>query len=317
MKNTDYLISENYVSVTAGNGFRLFPFGVLYKNGVKRDITPEFAKTVKLPHFKPPIKLSSHDDNTPAGGFITGLEVREDGLYAIPEWNEAGLKALNDGAYRYNSPEIAWYGGIEDPQTGFVMNDPTILGTALLHTPHLGEATALYSVDITRGETQMEENISVPKSLWDTFMSKIAPKEPEVKTVIPEDYEATKIERDEYKAKLDAQARDLERKGRIEKYNTEIAETKADPALSELLADLPEEKAGQIMRQFKALSEQIKDSNLTEEKGTAGAVGSGDPKAEFNAAVLAIAAESKLVYTAAFEQAKVKHADLFKSAFPK
>ena len=32
---------------------------------------------------------------------------------------------------------------------------------------------------------------------------------------------------------------------------------------------------------------------------------------------LAIAAESKLVYTAAFEQAKVKHADLFKAAFAK
>ena len=115
---TTYVL-DNYVTTTAGNPFRIFPFGVIYKNGVKREITPDFAKQIKLPHFKPPIKLASHDDSAPAGGFIVGLEVREDGLYAVPEWNEAGLKAIQDGAYRYNSPEIIWGdGAIENPVTG-------------------------------------------------------------------------------------------------------------------------------------------------------------------------------------------------------
>ncbi len=315
---TDYLVSENFVSVTAGNPFRVFPFGVIYKNGVRREITPEFAKSIKLPHFKPPIKLSSHDDSAPAGGFITGLEVREDGLYVIPEWNEAGLKAISEGAYRYNSPEISWTGGIENPETGSVMNAPTILGTALLHTPHLGESTALYTIE--KGEQPMSENITVPTSLWDKYIAPLLVKQEVqevIKEVIPEDYEATKVERDEYKSKLEAQAQAVTRKARVEKFEAELKETKADYTLAELLADLPDEKAELITRQFKALSEQIKESSLTEEKGKDGGGVDGDPKAEYNTVVLNIVKEKAIPYVSAFEIAKTTHAELFKSAFSK
>lgn len=315
--DTTYLVDE-YMNVKTGDAYRLFPFGRIVKNGQIRDITPEMAAQFKLPHFQPAIKLGSHDETTPAGGHIKALEVRDDGLYAIPEWNDKGDGAMRDGAYRYHSPEVIWEdGALENPADGSFINGPLIVGDALLHMPHLGEATKLYSVDKTQGVNTMDEtNISVPKNLWDAFIAPLfkKPEEPQVK--IPEDYEAAKQERDTYKAQLETTRLETEKKTRIVKYEGELKETKADPTLAELLAGLSDESAEAVMRQFKALSEQIKDSNLIGEKGVEG-VSSGDPKAEFNAAVLNIAKEKSLSYNAAFEQAKSTHADLFKSAFAK
>lgn len=166
----------------------------------------------------------------------------------------------------------------------------------------------------------MEENYTVPKSFWDKFIAPLFAKEPEkvevVKTVEPEDYAATKQERDDLKAQIETQRLEAEKKVRVEKFDAELKETKADPALSELLADLPAEQAEAIMKQFKALSAQINDTELLKEKGTEGAA-VDDPKAAFNAAVLAISAEKKINYNAAFEEAKVSHADLFREAFVK
>lgn len=314
-------IIDQFVNTQAGEPFRLFPFGAIVKNGNRREITPEFAKQIKLPHFKPPIKLGSHEDATPAGGHIIGLEVRPDGLYAIPEWNENGIKAMHDGAYRYHSPEIIWAdGAIENPTSGEMMNGPLIIGDALLHTPHLGEAAALYESVIQETQenrTMAEETINLPKGIWDQYIAPLFSKpEPQRVEIVPEDYEATKKERDELKAQMETQKAQGERAARRDKFEAELKETKAEPALADLLADLPEDKAGEIMRQFKALSAQIKDEDFTE-KGTEGTSTVEDPKAAFNAAVLALANEKKILYTAAFEEAKVTHADLFAQAFKK
>lgn len=317
---TKSTLIQDFVTVKPGEPFRLFPYGVIYKNGKRREITPEFAKTISLPHFLAPIKLGSHDETTPAGGFITALEVRDDGLYAVPEWNEQGLKALNEGAYRYHSPEIIWSGGLEDPTTGGAINAPLIVGDSLLHTPHLGAATALYEMEeITNKENTMEENITLPKSLWDKFIAPLFERKPEqvevVKTVEPEDYAAVKVERDELKARIDAQEAARLKTERVEKYAVSLKETKASADLAELLAGLDDEKAEVILTQFKALSAQIDESALLGEKGSEGA-GETDPKAAFNAAVLAIMQDKKITnYNAAFEQAKSDHADLFRAAF--
>lgn len=314
MDNT-YLL-DNFVNVKTGEPYRLFPFGKIVKNGQAHELTPEYAKQFRLPHFKPAIKLGSHEDATPAGGHIIGLEVREDGLYAVPEWNDNGGKALQDGAYRYHSPEVIWEdGGLENPSGG-VISGPLILGDALLHMPHLGEATALYSVTSLKGETTMEENVTVPKSLWDKFVTPLFAREPEKVEVVkePEDYAATKLERDELKAKFEKQEAEAARKLRVDKFGADLKETKADPTLAELLADMEPEKAELVMRQFKALSEQVNETALTKEQGSVGETAE-DPKAAFNAAVLAIAAEKKINYNAAFEQAKATHADLFKQSF--
>jgi hypothetical protein len=318
MDNTTYLI-DNYTTTKTGAGYRLFPFGVIYKNGKRREITPELASQFKLPHFKPAIKLGSHEDPTPAGGFIVGLEVREDGLYAVPEWNEKGEIALQDGAYRYHSPEVIWDdGAIENPTDGTMINGPLILGDALLHMPHLGEATALYSIEPTTTEEKpMSENVTIPQNMWDKFIAPLFAREPEVQTVEvvkePEDYAATKIERDELKAKIEAQEAAGARKARVEKFTAELGETKADPALSDLLADLPDEKAEAIMRQFKALSEQINETALTGEAGVEGKgeVTTDDPKLDFNRVVVNLAEEKSINYNAAFEQVKSAQPDLF------
>ena len=315
---TTYLL-DNYVATKTGEPYRLFAFGRIVKNGKVREITPEYAAQFKLPHFKPAIKLGSHEETTPAGGHIIGLEVRADGLYAVPEWNEKGDSSMRDGAYRYHSPEVLWDGGaIEDPKTGAMISGPLVLGDALLHAPHLGEDAKFYTVEI-QGEKTMEENtVNVPVSLWEKFVAPLLTKqEPKVVEVIPEDYTITKQERDEYKSKLDAQVAESERKSRVEKFTAELTETKADPSLAELLADLPEEKSEAVLKQFKALSAQIDESKITAEVGKEGGEAPADPKAAFNAAVLAIVNEKKINYNAAFEQVKVAQADLFKEAFAK
>lgn len=319
--DTTYLV-DKYVNVKTGEAYRLFPFGQIVKNGKVRVITPESAAQFKLPHFQPAIKLGSHDETTPAGGHIKSLEVRADGLYAIPEWNDKGETAMRDGAYKYHSPEVIWDdGALENPADGSLINGPLIVGDSLLHTPHLGEAVKLYTVEIITGVNKMNgDTFSVPSSfrtLWDNFVSSLATPKVERVEIVPEDYEATKQERDNYKAEADKMKADATRKNLVEKYEGELKETKADPTLAELLADLPEEKAGQVMRQFKALSEQIKESNLTTETGTQGGESSGDPKAEFNSIALNIVKEKGIPYTAAFEAVKVSHPDLFKSAFAK
>lgn len=320
---TQSTLIQDFVTVKPGDAFRLFPFGVIYKGGKRREITPEYAKTINLPHFRAPIKLGSHNDTTPAGGFIIGLEVREDGIYALPEWNEKGLQALQDGAYRYNSPEIIWSGGLENPNTGGEITAPLLVGTALLHTPHLGEATALYEVETieTDKENHMEENITFPKTLWDRFVAPLLERKSEtvevVKTVEPEDYAATKRERDELLARIETQEAARLKAERVEKYASALKETKADLTIAELLAELPDDKAELVMTQLKALSAQIKESNLLGEKGASGGEQSDDPKAAFNSVVLGIVSEKKINYNAAFEQAKATHADLFKDAFPK
>ena len=313
------ILFEKFVNVKAGDPFRLFPFGKITKNGKTRDITPEFAASIKLPHFKPAIKLGSHEDTTPAGGHIISLEVRPDGLYAVPELNDKGAQAMQDGAYRYHSPEIIWEGGLEDPTTGEAISAPLIVGDAWLHMPHLGESAALYSIEEITQETNMD-NMSIPVSLWDKFIAPLLAKNQEVKEVIveklvePEDYAATKTERDNFKAQIEKQAAEIARKGRVEKFDAELKDTKADPALSDLLADLDPEKAEAVMKQFKALSAQIDASKITGEDGTTGDGGEGDPQASFNAAVLNLMKTDNITnYVTAFDMAKLKHADLFKA----
>ena len=164
-------------------------------------------------------------------------------------------------------------------------------------------------------------DITIPQSMWDKFIAPLFDRKPEtvevVKTVEPEDYAAIKQENEQYKAQLEAEKLAGERKARVEKFTAELTETKADPTLAELLADVPAETAEAVMKQFKALSEQINESALTGEQGTEGAGNAEDPKAAFNAAVLALAASKSIQYTAAFEEVKHTQPDLFKAAFAK
>ena len=319
---------SEFTTLIPGNGFRLFPFGRVHKGGVIHDITPEFAKSIRLPHFAAAIKLGSHEDTTPAGGFITALEVREDGLYAIPEWNDAGQKAVNDGAYRFNSPEILWEGGLENPKDGSIIRAPLIVGSALLHTPHLGNDAAMYGIEPITQETNMLENYAVPKNLWDKFNafleSKLTPAEPLKVEVIPDDYEAAKLERDELKSKqLEREQADktaavktelIAKLQKKEDFGALYTEPLAADEAANVLAGMNDEQREWVMKNIRALNAQADASKLLVETGSAGGA-IEDPKAAFNALVLKYGAEKKVDYNAAFEIIKTENADLFASAF--
>ena len=328
MDRSEYVITE-FVTVAAGEPFRLLPFGRLVKNGKAREITADIAARFRLPHFRPPIKLGSHRDETPAGGHIVALEVREDGLYAVPEYNDEGAAALARGAYRYHSPEIVWEGGLEDPQTGALQEGPLIIGDALLHTPHLGEAAALYTADITDGEMDMTtETVTVPVSWLDRLFGRNqdAPTPPAPQGEPPQAltaavdadrFAAIQAERDDLAARVARMEAEQQRAARVERFETELAETPLaeDAELPALLAGLPEETAADLLRRFKALAEQARVAALTADVGHEGQATTGDPVMALDAAVRSIMAKDGVDYNRALQRVTAEQPDLLKAAY--
>jgi len=321
-----YLLDE-YVVTAPGQPFRLFPFGELVKGGKRRIIDAELAKRIRLPHFKPPIKLGSHNDPTPAGGFIVGLEVRDDGLYAVPEYTEKGGKSIEDGDYRYHSPEIIWEGGLENPETGELIEGPLIVGDALLHTPHLGEAAALYTVNpVNRevNETMTENTIEVPKTWFDKVIEFFSVKpvekpEPEVEPqpeqepkIEVEKFEAIQAERDEYRAQLDALKAEAEKKARLDQFSAKLQEAKVDvEGGAEMLSSMTDEQAEWVMERFKALSAQVNESALFEEKGTTGEGLPENPADKMTYLIKQRAEEKGIDWHAAYMEVSRENPELF------
>lgn len=315
MSAADRLIDE-FVTVKPGEPIRLFPWGAIVKNGKRREIKPGMGW--RIPHFKPAIKLGSHEDATPAGGHITGLEERDDGLYALLELNDRGAQAIQEGAYRYHSPEVIWEGaGFENPLTGESIPGPLIVGDALLHMPHLGEAAALYSVQEVN--TMTMETVEVPKTWWESlsaiFKRAAEPEPPEAPA--PADDGADKFaaitaERDQYRAELEEMKAEAQKRQRVDGFAAQLAETKAEPN-AEMLASMTDDQATWVIQQFKALSAQINESALTGEIGSEGAGLPTDPVAAFDQAVKAYAAEHKLEYAQALQRVAVEQPDLYRA----
>jgi hypothetical protein len=329
---SDYLLVDNYVTVRPGEPYRLLPFGKIVKNGKVREMTKDLAARFKLPHFKPPIKLGSHDEATPAGGHIVALEVRDDGLYAIPEVTNKGALALSDGDYRYHSPEVIWDGGgFEDPQTGAMIPGPLICGDALLHTPHLGEATALYSTEtITEVSTMTTETVTVPMNFWDKLTARLFPEPPVLPEPVPpvvtepDQMSAIVAERDTFKAELDAmkaeQTKTAQRNELVaelqdkEKFGAIYVELSKAQEAADMLAGMNDAQKEWVMRNFKAYIAQIKETAIVGEIGTS-AQGdlTDDPKLRLDAAVKLVMAEKKVDYEAAV---RLVPADLVTAAYP-
>jgi hypothetical protein len=317
-------LPEHYVTVTPGEPIRLLPLGKLVKGGQIREITRELLAKFKLPHFRPAIKLGSHDDETPAGGHITGLEVRDDGLYADVEYTEKGTAAIEEGDYRYHSPEVVWEGGFEDPDTGELIEGPLIVGDALLHTPHLGESAALYSVEdpiLHDGGVTMTDTVTVPVSWLDKFLGRNSepqpepePQPPDVTGVEPDQLEALETERDDLAAKLATMEAQANRAGRVAHFAAELKETvlDEDEEVHELLAELDDEATAEaLLVKFKALSGQVVASNLTGDIGNAGEPEGTDPDEALNAAILAKVKEDGIDYNAALGLVRDEQPDLF------
>jgi hypothetical protein len=317
----DFLSGDEFkVSAKAGEPYLWMQYGPIWKDGKLHNVTPEYAQQFKLPPFKPPVKLGSHADDAPAGGHILKHELREDGIWVYPEYVPNGEKAVTEGHYKYHSPEVVWSGFMEDSHTGQKIEGPFIWGDALLHTPHLGESTALYSAK----EQDMSETVTVPVSWLDKFMGgwkKDAPLEQAASPIIPtpapavdvEKYNALQAEADKYKAEVENMKALAARSERVSKFSAEVAKTKAVPAgLPELLADLPDEKAELVLTQFRALSAQIEESKLTRNIGASGTETSASASDALHAVVTSTMAELKLnSYNDALEVVKTKTPELF------
>lgn len=315
---TTYIL-DDYVMLTPGAPYRLFPFGRLVKGGHVRDITPELAAKFRLPHFKPPIKLGSHEDTTPAGGSIIALEVREDGLYAVPEYTEKGAKALGDGDYRYHSPEVIWEeGALEDPTTGEPIDGPLILGDAMLHTPHLGEAAALYSIqpfDHKEVKDEMDDlQVQAPPAWWEKFtawFAKTVEEPAQVETAIPEDYTVAVAERDDLRAKLAQIEADKARAAQVEHFQAALAEVEMEEG-AEMLASMTDDQAAWVLANFKAIRAQAETSHLFAEVGTTQPAPT-DPQAALEAAIQAEVSSGK-TYPQAVMTLAQKSPELFAAA---
>lgn len=331
MTDTIFVQLDHYVSITPGQPFRLFPFGTIVKNGTKHEITPEIAAAIKLPHFKPPIKLGGHRDELPAGGFIAALEVRHDGLYAIPEWNEAGLRALNEGAYRYHSPEIIWDGIIEDSASGIEIEGTIIMGAALLHTPALGEAAAFFETTVnTKGDEAMSDTVTLPVSWLDKLFNREPeaqpePTEPQRGQAQPDEFAAqvdeykaqaaaAQKERDEFAAKIEKLEAERAHADRVAQFSAQLAETnlKGDDEFAATLAALDDEQASIIVQRVKALSAQA-DQSLEGDVGASGDGSGGDKIAAFEALVQDKIKDG-MTRSAAYAAAIADHPDVYGEA---
>jgi hypothetical protein len=309
-----YFAQEDYVKVKAGEPFRLLPLRTIYKQGKPRDVRA-MAGYFKLPPWDPAIKLGSHKESAPAGGHIKRIEVREDGIYAIPEFTEKGLRAMKDGDFKYQSPEVIWDDGfIEDDKTGNKIAGPFIVGAALHHMPHLGQDAALYSVGAldSDGGATVTEMVTAPASLWDkafSFLGKAEPNPPaepeptpvDISGVEPEKFEALEQERNDLQAQLQQMEVEKQQAERVAYFAAEFKETVLDDSaeLHGLLADIRDEPTAEaLLVQFKALSGQIVESNLTSDIGSSGEEDLA-PGEALNKAVLAKMEEAKVDYNAA------------------
>lgn len=306
--HSSYFHPSEFVAMEPGGAYRLFPFGKVVKGGRVHDITPEYAARFKLPHFKPAIKLGSHEDTTPSGGSIVALEVRTDGLYAIPEFTPKGLRAIQDGDFRYHSPEALWEdAAIEDPTTGKMIEGPMIVGDALLHYPHLGEAAALYTVEPhkTEGVTMTEEMIQVKKEDWDFFQTVknlFAPKPPKVEeppaqpAIDPDKFSALQQENADIKQKLDAmnakeahaaEVMSISTDLKAERFGAMFAVEAFRAEAAEHFSALPKAEREWFMQKFAALAGQVDFAQkmIGKEFGVTGE-GTNDPVEVFTALIV-------------------------------
>lgn len=318
-----YLI-ENFVATKPGEPYLWMPYGVIKKGDNTRNVTPELAAQFKLPHFKPPIKMGSHEDETPAGGHIVAFEIRADGIWVTPELVPNGEKVLAEGAYRYHSPEVIWEDGyIQDPTSGELIKGPFIMGDALLHTPHLGEKASLYTTE--RNLTMADNMISVPTSIWEKFMamfdSKVNPpaEPPEVAQLKAQASEAEK-----YKAELEtlkAQATKAQELTAIaaslqnkEQYGALFIDVKVAQTAAEHFAAMPAPTREWAQQQIRALVAQVDESKLLQKFGKDKQnAGGGTATEKFHAEVTRIATEKKLPYQQAVSVAAKEKPDLYEA----
>lgn len=165
-----------------------------------------------------------------------------------------------------------------------------------------------------------EGTVTVPVSWLDRLFGRV-PEEPTtpapVATVDTDRLTAVESERDDLAAKIARMESEAAQAERVQRFAAELAETALadDDGLPALLAGLSDETAGELVRRFKALAEQVRVSALTANVGHEGQAPSGDPVMELDAAIKSVMAAEKMDYVQAMARVRATQPDLIAAAY--
>ncbi len=138
-----------------GEPFRVMPVGTFKRGQRTLTITKADLEAMAAnaqggnPRWAIPIYFGHPTDTNPdppTVGNAKKLFVKDDGLYAVPEWSADGEKAVKDGAYQFVSPGVLWSkNGSEYTDDQGNKHDNVVDHIALTNKPFFGKHTALFS----------------------------------------------------------------------------------------------------------------------------------------------------------------------------
>lgn len=91
-------------------------------------------------------RKAASGDESPAVGFITGLESRDTGIWGLADWNPRGKEILNNKEYAFISPVFSFDPDLNDSDTGEISQ---LQSAALTNNPNL-RLTALNTTKETK-----------------------------------------------------------------------------------------------------------------------------------------------------------------------
>ena len=177
-------------------------------------------------------------------GMIVELELREDGLYAIPAYNERGLKVVQDaGGVLWSSPEYL-HGEIFTRDGGEKVGDAQLLAVTLTPRPAQSHSK-IDRVTLSEQEQLMDfENMSV-----DELKAALAAKDAMVK---------------ELEQKMKDLTEEAEASLAGEYESEEMAEKPSEDDKPEEMAEKPEDEKAKKMSEPATLSEKAEPNLLAE-----------------------------------------------------
>lgn len=192
----------------------------------------EFAQNFNAGVRKGVFITAGHEgfEELPAVGWITAVEVRDNGLWGNVEWNDGGKELLSDKAFKFFSPEF--YRDYEDPQTHQLYRN-VLTGGALTKSPYFKELEA-----IVFSEPKFKKNFNDNKNTMD------------LNTILAKKVEELSTEE---KAFVKEHAADL----------TDEQKTAFAPALEEAKTETEEEKtAREAAEKTAADAKAVEDANI-------------------------------------------------------
>lgn len=166
---------------------------------------------------------------SPAVGWITEMQARDDGIWGRVEWNRSGRELLEDKAYRAISPVT-----VHDAKTRDVI---AILRASLVNTPNLRGLTALHSDNSEKETFQMDWR----KTLIDALGLDGGASDDEIKTALNSALNANNgknVKAMSELAKLAGLAEDAEGEAVVTALNSRLADAPTEDEVKALQSEL-------------------------------------------------------------------------------